>query len=367
MSLPELLQWVKFGQKTGTAVFERRGIVKKVFIESGLIISASSNDPKEYLGQILLCFGWVTEEDLNRAFKLQKERGVLLGKVLLDDFGLEQDQILRALRVKIEETIYDIFLWDDGKFIYSDGIPQLQQHDRLDAPITIDQVTFEGARRHDEWREFKKSVPTDDVVFKIKGEKRTLDTLSKDFITQKIYDFIDGEKSIHRLLLETHAPEYRAMESFAKLFWGGFIEPVKKSVSRPAKAHQDTPSLLKEAMELFKAKELEKAHDMIEQFVQVNPANEEGQTLYRMVKEAYLKQLFEKCLPELVPELTMDISQLSEKVFNSREGFIASRVNGQWDVKSLAMISPLGELESLRILNRLVDEGVVNLKKKTQH
>src|SRR4051794_24425062 len=109
MNLPELLQWIKFGKKTGTCIFERRGIVKKVFVEQGLIVSSSSNDPKEYLGQVMMCFGWISEDQLKEAFQMQARTHRLLGRILTEHYRLSEAQILEALRIKIEETVYDIF------------------------------------------------------------------------------------------------------------------------------------------------------------------------------------------------------------------------------------------------------------------
>ncbi|MDB5037643.1 MAG: hypothetical protein JWQ35_1171 [Bacteriovoracaceae bacterium] len=366
MNLPELLQWAKFGQKTGSVVLERKGFVKKIFVEGGLIVSASSNDPKEYLGQVLLCFGWVTEEQLKEAFQNQSDNKQLLGRVLVEKYGVKADQIKKALRIKIEETVYDLFLWEDGKFIYSDGIPQIAKHDRLDNPITIDHVILEGARRVDEWKEFKKTFPTDDVVFALKGERRTIGDLAKDFIIQKIYEGIDGGKSIRRILLESRAPEYRGLEGFAKLYWGGFIEAIKKTVERVEVAKSSSADLLKRAIELFKTKEFEKSYSLIDELILNDPANEEGQTLFKVVREAYLKKLYEICPAEAIPEIAIDFSDLNEKLFSSLEGFLASRINGHWDIKSLIMISPLPDLESLKIMKRFLDEGVIKLKRQDQ-
>lgn len=363
MNLPELLQWIKFGQKTGTLIFERRSVVKKVFVEDGLIISASSNDPKEYLGQILICFGWIDEAQLKEAFELQASTKKLLGKILSETYGIKEENILKALRIKIEETIYDLFLWEDGRFIYANENISIPKESCLDTAITIDQVTFEGARRSDEWKEFRKSFPSDNVIFKYKGEKKSLGELGKDFIIQKIYDSIDGEKTMRRIILETHAPEYRGFEAFAKLFWADFVEASKKGIVREAAPSANAGSLLQRAIEHYKSNEFEKSYLLVEESLRSNPSDEEGMTLNNLVKESYLKLLYQKCPSDAIPELAIDISELSEKVFSSHDGFLASRVNGQWDVKSLMMISPLGELESLRILNRLADEGVVRFKR----
>jgi len=361
MTLPELLQWIQYSRKTGTAIFERRGVVKKVYIDQGSIVSSSSSDPREYLGQILVCFGALTEEELNRAFQAQKKKKKLLGKILIEEFGLSTKQVLESLRIKIEETVYNLFLWDDGKFIFSDGLLGLSDHDRLATSLSIEHILFEGARRVDEWKEFRKSFPDDDVIFIKSADKTDLGPLANDTITKKIYASIDGRKSVQRILLETHAPEYRGYESFAKLYWGKLVQPVP-ATGRTPKPKPHASSDLMKAAELYKQKAFFDADQMIEAFIIDNPENEEAQTLARAIRESLMKSLYASCPPNSIPVLTMDFSDLNEQIFSSQEGYLASRINGEWDVKSLIMISPLGELQSLRILKRLHDEGMIQFK-----
>lgn len=363
MNLPELLQWAKFGRKTGAIVLERKGIVKKIFLEDGLLVAGSSNDPKEYLGQVLLCFGWISEQELKEAFQMQKARKQLLGKLLVDSYGVKAENIEKALRIKIEETVYDIFLWEEGKFIYSDGIAQITKHDRLDSAITIDHVLLEGARRVDEWKEFKKEFPNDEVIFGKNPAVKGLGEFADNLIFQKIYAAIDGKRSIRRVLLETRAPEYRGVEAFAKLYWNKTILPLKKSVERAEAPSAKPDSLLQEAIQQFKTNDFENSYRLIDEFVLNDPSHEEGQTLFKVVREAYLAKLYELIPPESVPEICIDLSELNEKIFTSLEGFLASRINGHWDIKSLIMISPLPDLESLKILKRFLDEGVIRLKR----
>ncbi|PIR23708.1 MAG: hypothetical protein COV44_01400 [Deltaproteobacteria bacterium CG11_big_fil_rev_8_21_14_0_20_45_16] len=363
MGLAEILQWIQYGRKTGTVVFEKTGVVKKVFIEEGLIISASSNDPREYLGQILVCFGDLTEEQLTQAFQIQKKAKKLLGKVLKEDFGIPEKQILKSLQVKIEETIYGIFLWEDGKFIYTEGIAGLQQHDRLKTAISIDQVIFEGARRVDEWREFRKQFPTDDVIFVVKKGKEKLDlALSKDPIISKIFENVTGDKNVQRILLDTHAPDYRGYEALGKLYLGGYLDAKKATRSQKKEVVRDLQSDLLRAAELYKSKKYDEAYDLVEIFLASRPENEEAQTLFRVVREAFIASLYNICEANSVPTMIGDFNNLNEEVYSSKEGYLASRINGDWDVKSLIMISPMGELESLRILKRLHDAGMVEFR-----
>jgi len=65
-----------------------------------------------------------------------------------------------------------------------------------------------------------------------------------------------------------------------------------------------------------------------------------------------------------IPELAIPIQQLTDMTLSPHEGFVLSRVNGTWDVKSIMKISPMKELEVLMIFDKFVKDGVIKLKAK---
>ena len=82
MSVPDLLQFLAAGRKTGKLKFGRGKIVKDIYFENGLIIGAYTNDPKEYLGQVLIHYGKLDEAQLQAAMELQRKSGGRLGEIL---------------------------------------------------------------------------------------------------------------------------------------------------------------------------------------------------------------------------------------------------------------------------------------------
>jgi len=63
MALPDVLQWVATGHKTGTLHVERRSVQKRIILREGNIFSSWSNDPRESLGQFLIRRGEREEGD----------------------------------------------------------------------------------------------------------------------------------------------------------------------------------------------------------------------------------------------------------------------------------------------------------------
>ena len=85
MGLPEILQWISAGRKSGTLELERGLIRKKILFSEGNIHSSWSNDPRESLGQFLIRTRRVSEQQLFKALLRQEKEGRLLGAILVDD------------------------------------------------------------------------------------------------------------------------------------------------------------------------------------------------------------------------------------------------------------------------------------------
>lgn len=63
--------------------------------------------------------------------------------------------------------------------------------------------------------------------------------------------------------------------------------------------------------------------------------------------------------PSAVPTLTRPMEELMSWSFTPNEAFILSRINGLWDVRSIAKISPFPEAEVVRVFEKLHDGGLI--------
>src|SRR4029450_155363 len=163
MDLPEILQWISVGRKTGTLHLGRRSIQKRIVFKEGVVYTSWSNDPRESLGQFLIRDGLVTEEQLFKALLRQEEQGRFLGAILVAEEILSEDDLREALRTKAVESIYDLFLWPEGQFEFKEGeFPELIH---LEVPVTA--VILEGVRRVDEWKRIRKVFPSASITFRV--------------------------------------------------------------------------------------------------------------------------------------------------------------------------------------------------------
>src|SRR6185369_1122553 len=110
MSVADLLQFLAGGRKTGTLKIARGSIRKKIYLENGLIVGSSSNDPKWFTGQVLLHYGKIGEEQLRIGMEIQRASGGRLGTILAEHGYVTQEDVLEVLRIRTLEIIYDLFI-----------------------------------------------------------------------------------------------------------------------------------------------------------------------------------------------------------------------------------------------------------------
>ncbi len=101
MSVPDLLQFLAAGRKTGTLKFGRGKVVKEIYFHNGLIVGANTNDPKEYFGQVLIHYGKLDEAQLQAAMELQRKSGGKLGDVLSSKGFLTEACFVYSLRERL--------------------------------------------------------------------------------------------------------------------------------------------------------------------------------------------------------------------------------------------------------------------------
>jgi len=364
MQLSELLQWLSLGQKTGTLLIEGHGVEKRIYFQEGRINSSSSSDQREYLGHFLVSHGYITEEELKMAMEVQEESNILLGKILVMINAISETDLLRLMRKKAEESIYDVFLWEEGSFEFVDGqLPDLKM-----VPLSLDVtgIIMEGLRRFDEWRMIRHRVPDDKVIPQIVRPLEISDLSEREKL---IVPYIDGARTVEEIALQTHNAEF----SVAKLIFEGLRTGSMTLIEAPEDLRDaDAVDAVQSEAERFYQKGLQAmredpqgAYRMLKVAADLDPSDGRTAEAIRDA-ERLIKVNLEKdgVKPNSIPELAIPVADLTERTFSPQEGFVISRINGQWDVKSIMKISPMKELEVMMIFQRMLKSGVIKWKKK---
>jgi len=360
MTIPDLLQWLSQGRKTGTLVLQQDTVVKRLFLREGVIVSSASNDPREFLGQIMVSQQLISEVQLKEAFDTQGKTQVMLGKVLVEKGWVPQEVVIQALKRKTEETVYSLFLWKEGSFEFVEG--ETQGEAVVPILLQVEQVLLEGLRRFDLAQKIRRAFPSGRVVLARTDTQPPADLLANPF-ARRALDLVDGARTLRELCLELHAPEFTVSYFLLSALERGYVR-----ISRPAPdaAVPDTPApaqgRLRQAKELLRAGAFEEALTVLEQ-VAAGEKTSEVIDLMKVAEVNLIDRLYRGVLPpRQVPVLIRPLEALLDETLTPEEVFLVSRVNGSWDLKSIVSISPLREVDALRVLKRLRERGIISLR-----
>jgi tetratricopeptide (TPR) repeat protein len=230
-SLPDVLQLLSMGKKTGCLSVADRNNFGYVFFDQGLITYASIVNRRDRLGDILVKGGLVSQEQLDEAIERQShQRDKRLGELLVDGGALSRPDLERYMRIQIEEAVYFLFTWSSGTFSFeSDVIPETQ--DFL-VRISPESLLLEGARRVDEWSLIDKKIPSFDLIFVVEGDRLTAAGVSLTPEQERIVPLLDGTRDVTRIVEDSGMLEFEVGKTLYGLITAGFAHRLGRT-SRP--------------------------------------------------------------------------------------------------------------------------------------
>ena len=362
MEASELLQWLAHTSKTGTLVLSNGQTEKKVFFDRGKVIMTASSDPKEYLGHFLVSRGLIDEVALARAMAMQQTNRMLLGKILVTNGDITEDDLNQMLRLKLEESVYSIFTWPKGDFEFLAG--KLPDFKMIPLDLNINALILEGVQRADDWERIRAAIPSNQMVPVVVAR---LETPEDDSLAVRILAMIDDDRTIEEIALHSHASEFHVCRVVLEQFRGKRIKLVKPrhiETLTPAAAGKtvDSDSLLRAGDRHLAAGEFERALRHCRAALSLEPQSDRIQKALTETERTIRRQLeVEHLLPTAIPKLNRQLEDLPGLGITPQEGFILTRVNGTYDIQTILKISPMPSLDALLVFRRLLQAAHISL------
>ena len=366
MSLTDLLQFLAAARKSGTLKFDQGKITKQIYFKNGMIVGTKSNDPREYLGQVLLHYGKVDEIQLKVAREMQRTTGAKLGEVLVQQGFLTEDDVLSTLKTRTLDAIYDLFVWEDGDFEFYDDEPL--PDDLLLIEVQPTNVVMEGIYRIDEFARYRTLVPNDRTILELNAGWTSSLKLGKEF--RQVLFFVEKRMSVAEICYHMHASSFHVYGQLYTLISEGIARvagELPDDVPSPVKEVEDLPESVTEMVWSAERKledDPEAAFDIVQKALLQQPNNLEAQALLPAAEEKFVKRVYEsgKIGPKSVPHLRVSPSDLTTQQIDPQEGFVLSRINGSWDIQSILSICPFREADCLKMIKKLMERGIVEIK-----
>jgi tetratricopeptide (TPR) repeat protein len=227
-SLPDVLQLLAMGKKTGCLAVTHRSNFGYVYFNKGLISYASIVNRRDRIGDILLKAGAITQIQLEEAIEAQSlHRDKRIGELLVAQGSVSREKLHAQIRIQIEEAVYYLFTWTQGTFNFeADVFPEEQD---LLVSIHPESLLLEGARRVDEWSLIEKKIPSLDLVFDIDNAKLAATGVELTREQQVVVSLLDGRRDVTVIIEDSGLGEFDVGKAIFGLVTAGFAQRVGKS------------------------------------------------------------------------------------------------------------------------------------------
>lgn len=245
VQLPDILSFVSMIRRTGRLVLRHDSLERCIYWNEGEIVFATSNSPEHTLGQFLLRNGKITEEQWRMSIsKVTPE--TRHGKLLVQMGAISPKELWWGVKNQVLEIIYSVFSWNGGDFSFFETGAEIQE--RITLSVNTSSIIMEGIRRIDEGALIRERITGLDMVFtKVHGSEEQLHSLDLSPQEAKVYERIDGRKSVRELIGLSELTEFEVMRILYQLLSARIVEvaPAEKKLRPVFLDVEDSPELLK--------------------------------------------------------------------------------------------------------------------------
>ncbi len=405
MPLADVVAWVGNRGLSVTLQAKRRGTNTEFVIRDGKVRYTASSDPREYLGQHLINFGYINEDQLRKAFETQRETHVPLGKVLVMVDSLTHEQLNRVLVFKARESMLEALCWTEGHFRVSNDVGIERDMD-FEIPIDLLEAHSEGEARARMWQEIRRVFPSDGTRCDVLSEPSDLSSFDR-----RILHELRAGKSIGEASLELRSMDFQTYARLYDLHNRKVVEPRLESIPResdvielndevqaPAEVQLDEADVVEEGYDseyrvirpvrpeeapgvvipaeaanpsdalriALAGRNFQEALLLADRILEVDPQNAEAIAARRVADAQVRKNRDPGRDVELdlqrTPKLTVARAQLAVGHLTSKERYVLSRIDGRRTLHEIAQVSPIQREELVRIVEAFLQRNVVSLE-----
>ena len=361
LPLADLVDLLARRGATGSLTCERGTARKTIHVRKGAAVAASSNDPREYLGQLLVNFGHLTDEQLTQAFRTQEETKIRLGKVLVQVGLVPRETVRDVLAIKIRETLLDLFLWESGVFSFDDDAPPSVDED--DPEITLSDIGREAEFRATAWSAFRGEFPSGAAALEV-DESKVPASMGPGTIDGRLLGLARDGKTIDEIGLALHATDFHLYQRLYALARQGVLRASVLAVAAVTGGEAPaTSDLLDRARGLLADGRAGDAERVAARAVELAPDSDAARAVLAEVERVLAAKLRGALLDRpRVPRLNLPPGEIARLPLSAPEKYLLSRCDGERDVRALAAFAPLGELDVLKAIQRFADAELVELR-----
>jgi hypothetical protein len=361
LSFLELLQVVQQNQVSGVLTVSTGLEEIRVGLRRGEVVAVGSDGPGRLeLGQALLARGLLDPARLQAALEAAPRAGSVRA-ALVADAGLGERALVEIEAELAFELLLGLFFREEGSFhLSTEGEPDLDRVLALPHALLLPRalrtqsLLFEALARQDEWREIRLVFPTGHIRIEARPGVETSPLPAARRLAE-----LGRPATIAELCARLGGGRFEICRQLYQAHRAGLVRVLAEA--DPGQGLQFVEDSLERARALLAGRRFGEAQATLAATVELDPDCEPARELLAEARRVELEHLRARLPAHRVPVLVVPSDGLAGRGLDPRELYLAMQLQGRQDVASLAESTALGELELLRLLEKLLDANLARI------
>jgi len=197
-TLPEMLVTIHRYQVPGVMELSRDQTVKRIYIQDGDVIFATSSDRSESLGDYLLERGKITKAQLRVSNdEMARSPGKRHGTILVELGFLKPEELGPMVRGQVQTILWSMFDWDRGEVTFEVG--RFREDEVFKIKVPTLRAILSGCKRMRDGKRITDRLGGRNAVFTKSEPPEHLAALRLEAGERQLLDLVDGRRTLIEL------------------------------------------------------------------------------------------------------------------------------------------------------------------------
>jgi hypothetical protein len=227
--LPQVLRPLVRARKTGVLRCTRERIVKTVYLSDGRLIFATSTDPDDRLGEMLMRKGLITYRALQESVQAL-QAGKRQGTLLVENGAIRSRDLVEGVADQVQEIVHGLIQWESGQYEFGEG--PLPSKEVIVLRMSTGDLLLEGVRRVQRWSRIRAGAGGLDQKYALAPDTSAIvSSLSLQKEELNLVASLDGVMTLEEICTASRASDYLVCRSVWGLWAAGVVDRVPQDAA----------------------------------------------------------------------------------------------------------------------------------------
>jgi hypothetical protein len=348
--LPELLQWLDSSRKTGTLQLAGEAGERRIFLLSGHVAATASEGQRGRVARVMELGRLASGAQVLAGFQGMPPGGEDV-EASFRAHGVDVRMVRALAREELFGSMVDLTRSGGGSFHWTEDVDRSGE-EWVPAEMSLRELLFESLRWVDEQPDVDRALPNDVLTVRSRAQPGPRQPL----MHRILLTLCAGGQNLGRLRLGLAMPRSCITRRVFELLRAKQVEVE----GAPQVVMDPVADMLEKGAVLVREGQYDAAEMVCASLLASDPTDRRVREFARMAQSEHVAALYAELPPLAVPSLVPEPGELT--LLKPEERQVAGLINGQWDVSTLVLASPLRELDTLKTLAKLVRMGLLQVQ-----